>query len=333
VRYSRILERAWEITWRYKALWVFGILVALLSGEGSGGGSGGRAPNVQLGNIGRQPWREFFLPLYRPEVVIGAITIALAILFLIVVFGIISMVARYVSHVALIKMVNEYEETGEQLSVGQGFRLGWSYSALRLFLIDLLVAVPVVLVFIVLFVLSLSPLLLWATGSDEAGVVGTIATVGLVLLLVLLAIVVGVALSLLKKFFYRIAVLEDAGVFDSIREGWQLVRRQLRHAGGMWLIMTGVTIAYVIALVPVAIGLVLLGLLLGGGSGLAVGWLVNLPAGGVLPWLAGAAVGIPVFLLFVIVPLTVVGGVFEVFRSTTWTLTYRELLALERAEQ
>lgn len=34
INYSAILSRAWNITWKYKILWIFGFLAAL----GSGGG-------------------------------------------------------------------------------------------------------------------------------------------------------------------------------------------------------------------------------------------------------------------------------------------------------
>ena len=37
---GKILSRAWQILWKYKVLWIFGLLLAL-SGAGGGGGSGG----------------------------------------------------------------------------------------------------------------------------------------------------------------------------------------------------------------------------------------------------------------------------------------------------
>ena len=36
--FGKVLSRAWEITWRWKVLWVLGFLAAL--GQGTGGGSG-----------------------------------------------------------------------------------------------------------------------------------------------------------------------------------------------------------------------------------------------------------------------------------------------------
>ena len=38
MNYGEVLSRAWQIIWKYKVLWIFGILAGLGSG---GGGSGG----------------------------------------------------------------------------------------------------------------------------------------------------------------------------------------------------------------------------------------------------------------------------------------------------
>ena len=39
--HMKVLRRSFEITWRYRVLWVFGILLALTSGGGGGNGGGG----------------------------------------------------------------------------------------------------------------------------------------------------------------------------------------------------------------------------------------------------------------------------------------------------
>jgi len=46
----------------------------------------------------------------------------------------------------------------------------------------------------------------------------------------------------------------------------------------------------------------------------------------------GGAVGIPIFLLVMVTPLALLGGLREVFRSSAWTLTHRELRALEKLQ-
>jgi hypothetical protein len=325
----KVLKRAWEITWRYRVLWVFGIILALTTGgsTGRGGGSGGGGGNGGFPSSG-----DFSPPEIPPQVVSMLIVVGIGLACVIVILIIASVVARYVAETALIRMVDDYEETGEKRNVRQGFRLGWSRTALRLFLIDLLIGLPTALAFILLFALALAPLLLWTTKSTAAGVVGTVATIGLGFLFVLLAIVVGIVLSLLMHFFRRVCALEELGVIESIRQGFDFVRQHLKDVGIMWLIMVGLGLGWMILMIPVTILLVVVGAMVGGFPALLVGGLASLFFEGAVPWILAAAVGIPIFILVVAVPGLFLGGLAEVFKSSVWTLTYRELRALESFE-
>ncbi len=323
--HMKILKRAWEITRNYRVLWVFGIILALTSGsfQGSGGGGGGGGDGSGTG-WGERQWD---LDL-SPEEANTVIAIVIGAACLIVLLLVVSVIARYVAQTAVIRMVNEYEDTGEQRSVRQGFRLGWSRTAWRLFLLDLSIGLPVALVFILLALIMLAPLLMWFTGNTAVGVLGTVATVGLCFLVVILGIVVGVALSLLLHFFRRVCVLEGLGVVESIQQGYALVRRHLKDVFIMWLIMIGVDIAATMVMVPVFILLLIVGGVLGGLLALLVGGLTSLALSGAAPWIAGGAVGVPILVLIVAAPLVFLGGLVEVFKSSTWTLTFRELRVL-----
>jgi hypothetical protein len=190
----------------------------------------------------------------------------------------------------------------------------------------------VALVFILLFAIALAPLLLWATDSKVAGAIGTVATIGLFFLVVLLAIVVGVVLSLLRHFFRRVCALEEEGVIESIRQGYDIVRQHLKDVGIMWLIMVGLGIAWMIVMIPVTIVLVVVGVMLGGMPALLVGGLASLAFEGAVPWILAGAVGVPIFILVMAVPMLFLGGLAEVFKSSVWTLTYRELRTMESLE-
>lgn len=253
------------------------------------------------------------------------LAIGIVLACLIVLLIIVGAIARYVAETALIRMVDDHEETGQKRSVRQGFRLGWSRSAFRLFLIDLLIGLPVAVAFILLFLLAAAPLLLWATESTAAGALGTATTIGLGLLVVLLAIVVAVILSVLKPFFRRVCVLEQTGVTEAIRQGYAMVRRNLRDVGLMWLITFGLRIAWVIAMIPVVLLLLVASGALSGALALLAGGLTGLAFEGPTPWIVAAVVGIPAFILVMVAPLAFLGGLFEVFLSSTWTLAYREL--------
>jgi hypothetical protein len=43
-------------------------------------------------------------------------------------------------------------------------------------------------------------------------------------------------------------------------------------------------------------------------------------------------VGVPVLILIVAIPGVFLSGLMEEFKSSSWTLTYRELLALDQAQ-
>ena len=330
--HGKILKRALETTWRYRVLWVFGILIALVTPRGSGSGGGGNisAPgNGDMGQFDLVPE----LPGIPPQAVSSIIAVAVAVgvglvcLFLLMV--VVTTVLRYLSHTALIRLVDHHEETGERQGVRQGFRLGWSRSALHLFLIDLLIGVPTAVVFILLFLSALFPLLLWVTGSHFAGIIGTVAAVGLVLIVVLLLIIVTTVITLLTHFFQRACVLRQLGVFDSIGQGFGLVRRHLKDVAVMWLIMIGAGLAWLLIMVPLMILFVLLALALGGVPALVVGGLASLALKGALPWILAAAIALPIFILVTAIPAIFLSGLYEVFRSTVWTLAYRELGGLE----
>ncbi len=328
--HMKVLRRSFEITWRYRVLWVFGILLALTTGGGGGNGGGGGGSGNRQSPF--PPSGSIQAPQISPQVVSTLIVVGIGLACIILLLFVASLVVRYVSETALIRMVADHEETGEKRSVRQGLRWGWSRTALRLFALDLLVFVPLAVGFIVLVLLALAPLLLWTTHSQAAGIVGTVATIGLVVLFVLLFIVVIAAASLLIYFFRRVCALEEVGVTESIRRGYALVRRHLKDVFIMWLIMVGLTIAWAILMIPVVIMLLVLGVVLGGGPALLIGAVASQALHGALPWILAGAVGLPIFLLVLVVPLVFLGGLWQVYQSSVWTLTYRELRALEAVQ-
>ena len=204
---------------------------------------------------------------------------------------------------------------------------------------ELLVNLRMNRAFILLFVLTLAPLLLWATGSTVAGVIGVATTIGLFFPILFLAIVAGVVLSLLRQFFWRACALEEMGVIESIRQGFGIVRRHLKDVVIMWLIMIAVQIAWVIALIataivlfPAIILLIVVGGVLAGLPALLIGGLAGLIFEGAVPWILAGVVGLPIFILVMAAPWVFLSGLMEVFKSSVWTLTYQELRALESLE-
>jgi hypothetical protein len=372
MNYGRVLKRALEMGWRYRALWLFGAILALTTVNGFYFGydwvqdedwyeTGARIPiKVNEGTTIYLPGEGLAIDLTDP----GGISIevdeqewqGLEELFteviprdvwtILIAFGVVlggmilvGLIARYVAEAALIRMVSDTDQTGETLGLRRGLRLGLSRSAGRLFLIDLLINLPLTLASILLFLLALSPLLLWITGSTAAGIVGTTATAGLLFLVIALLVVVSVVLSPLVLLIRRACGVEGLGVIASIRRGFNVARGHLKETVIVWLIWIGIrllwmfaTVPVIIVLLPVTLLFIVAGAVLGAVPAVMVGGLLTLFFEGAVPWIVGAVVGLPVFILVMIAPMLFLGGLVEVIKSSIWTLTYRELRALEAAE-
>lgn len=367
--YSKVLKQAWKNVISYRALWIFGILLALTTASGSGTtlsqsawrtdadspgilGTGitlNPQPGESLGEAFRHAWAEaraemrreiaqanreltqFFRDDLGLDWQADILKFLTALLWIVVILFLAGRVLHYISETSLIKMVDNQEVTGEQRRVGEGFGMGWSRTSWRLFLIDLVIDIPAAIVFLILFALVFAPLLLWGLGIAEIGWMSVAFTSGLFFLFIFLAIIAGQGINLLKQFAKRTCALEDAGVFASVGRGFNLLRKQIKEAGLIWLILVGVSIVYPMGVGIVALLLIAVGIVVGGGIGLLSGLTAN-ALGAASPILIGFAVGVPLFMLVLILPLVFLGGLKMVFTSSTWTLTYRELRTIAGLE-
>lgn len=321
------------MTWGYRALWVFGFLLALTLPRNGGGSNSGFQFSGDEFN-GGQGFPNGFLqiPVTIPTPIWSAIlTIGITLLCGILLIAVVTTSIRYISETALIRMVDMNEASEEMVAVGAGFRLGWSRPALRLFLIDLLIGVAGFVAFIMLVAVAAAPFLVWLTNNDLLRVLGSAVGVGMVILVILSFILIAIALSVVMHFIRRAAVLEDLGVFEAMGRGLSLVQKRLGDIVIMALIMFALGLAWVVVSIPVFILLVLVAVVLGGLPALLAGLITSLFAQGALPWILAIAVGLPIFLVALIVPTGFVSGLYETFKSSTWTLTFREVVALGSA--
>jgi hypothetical protein len=339
----QILKHAWKILWSYKTLWVFGIIMALTSMSSRGGGSsnGGRSGsgNNGAGLFHLTPPAEIthqidkFNRLFSDGITAAMrdtwITIAIIAACVLLLIFILFRFGYYVSQTSLIRMVDGFEDTGERVNWKQGFRLGWSRPAWRLFLIDLVIYLPVVLAIIIIFSCAALPFILGGIESNQPSVPGILAAVGIAFLGIFLVVIVAFALSIIMEPVRRVCVLQGLGVFDSIRNGWQLVRNRFKDVFIMWLLTVGVQIGFFIVMIPVALLSFGVSVLLGGGTGLLAYVLMNAATTAAQAWIPSVVLGGLIFLLVVSIPFLFLGGLKETYLSSTWTLTYRELVQVK----
>jgi len=352
----KILQRAWHILWNYRTLWVFGLILALAAGGtassrgGNNGmqwredGNGYQTPPPESMHEFLRNFNHEMDKLFREGIPEAGITgealtsflwiIGIFIVFLLLV-GIVVAIARYVSETAVIRMVDEYENTGTKMTVREGFRIGWSRTAWRLFLINLVVNLPLIFMFLIFIIVGLIMLVVIGNGDSTLNVVSIAAIVGLVFLVIFVVIILSIVLNLLRHFFWRVSVLEDAGVRESVRRGFAMVRGNWKSVGLMWLVMLGLGIAWIIVsiiaviiTIPVVIITSLIAAIVVAIPGLLLVGVFSLFLGGPLPWIAGGLFVLPLFFIIAFSPWLLLGSWQTVYTSTVWTLTYREIKAL-----
>ncbi len=313
--HTDILKQAFKITWRYRALWLFGFLLALCGGGGGGGGGNFRIPSgggeEDLGNLENIP----NLPPLDPTVIIALVVGFICLILLLTLIGV---VVQYVTRTALLGMVRQVKET-EAVTVRDGWRFGWSNRAWRIFLLSLLIGLPMAILTIGLILLALSPLLLLLlddTASKVLSIILTIFTCGFVFILLL---IVGAIIGPIQELAWRRIALDQRGVIDSLREAITLIKSRFKDVAIMWLLMLGVGFGWgVIALILVLPVSLIAAALIGG---IPAGLVYLISQSG---W--GAAIaGVPLGLLALIIIGSAANGLYLIYQSAVWTLAYLEL--------
>jgi len=350
----KILKRAWEILWSYRALWVFGLILALAGTGTSANGSNNGTRYQYDGNhqqTSPQSMQEFFKDfdqemqkLFHEGIPDMHITSQSLIAFLwivgifvviMLIMGIVMAIARYVSETAVIRMVDEYEGKGTKMTIRQGFGIGWSRTSWRLFLINLIVNLPAIFLLLILFSAGLAIYFAVVNGNSAFTAATVIPMIGLVFLAIFGMVILSIVLHLLRHFFWRVCVLEGASVGESLRQGFAIVRDNWKNVGLMWLVMLGLGIAWVvvsiiavIVTIPAVIVTSMIGLIIVAAPALLLVGAFSLFLSGPLPWIAGGLFVLPLFFIIAFSPWILLGSWQTVYTSTVWTLTYREIKAL-----
>jgi hypothetical protein len=350
----KILKRAWHILWSYRALWVFGLILALAAGSSTSSSNSNfrhqqnRGETTQVTPQSMQEAiRSFQGEVHKlfeqgiPDInvtgrdlatflwVIGAFVLVSFII------GVVVTIARYVSETAVIRMVDEYEASSNKMSVREGFRIGWSRTAWRLFLINLIVNLPAIALVLVLLIAGIGVYFAWVNGTANFAAFSTVATIVLAFITIFVVAILTIVLHLLRHFIWRISVLEDTGVRESLRRGLTMVVENWKNVGLMWLVMVGLRIVWAVAsiiliiiTIPVVILTAVVAVLISALPFLLFFGIFSTFLGGMLPLIGGALFVAPLFFTIAFSPWLLLGSWQAVYTSTVWTLTYREIKAL-----
>jgi hypothetical protein len=299
MNYSEILSRAWQIIWKHKVLWIFGILAGCASGSGGGGNTNfsreRQAPSQMQPYLNRA--QTFFESIPPQTWIMIAIGIGLLVLVLVV----LGIFLGTIGKIGLIHGAQQADQDmASRLAFGELFKGSLPYFW-RVFLLNLLVGL---VVFFVAMIVAVGAIL------------GTVITFGLGILclipLICLFIPVAIVINLIIEQATIAIVAENLGVMDGLRRGWEVVKTNVGPMIVMWLIL-GLAIS--------GIGAIILGLpMLLVFAPLMIGLFANarqaLQTGLVISLVCCAAY-MPVLILL--------SGILRSYVWSAWTLTFLRL--------
>jgi len=307
-----VLRRAGEITWRHKALWLFGFLVSL-GAMGTRFSTSSSRWERAARELPPEVQRTIFGFLSSPYFTVALVALVLLGFIVSVTLALLGALGR----AAMVDQVRAAEDLGV-VSLRAGWQVGMQ-SLWPVFLIRLLLGLPAAVVTL-MGALPVVGTSLLAAGQERPEVVMSGAFAILCTLFaclfpaICLAVLLAVPLSVLQRLAVRACVLEGHGVRESVVRAWAMLRGHLGLLALVWLILLGVGIGAIIVFgLPLA--LVVVALLAATWLTVFVSPLLFIALGmaiGLLAWLVGAAVN----------------GLVETFTSAAWTLAYRELTGL-----
>lgn len=302
IDYGSTLSRAWQITWRHKVLWIFGILAGCSQGGSSGNGSSGNNSNFNVGpngDVQLPPEIQRFFnsdPQQYLPLIIGVVCVLLLV-------GLIFFILGLIGEGGLIQGVATADTTGS-VTFGETWAVGVS-KIVPLFLLRLVIAVPIIVV-----VLLIAGLAVITAGF------ALICIVPLTCLLIPAAIVV----SIWQHFAKYYIVLQGSGVIDSLRQSWAFLRQNWAQVLVLGLIT--IVIAFVIGLIlalPMILAVLPAMFILIGNAAQNVQPDIT----AFLPSLICGLVYLPVLL--------VLQGILQTWTTSAWTLAFRQLTGAQPA--
>ncbi len=297
MNYGEVLQRAWQIIWKHKILWIFGILAGCGNATGNTGGSSNTGYRFQGGELPSQ-FQNFFFQVQRFFENIPVWVWILLGLMLLVLF-VIAIILNTVGRTGLVLGALQADEGTAHLSFGTLFSTSFSYFW-RVFFLNLIVGFGILILVLILIV----PVIL--LGVATLGV-------GLLCLIPIICLLIPISwfINLVLEQSVIAIVTENRGIFSGLERGWQVVTTNIGPMIIMALILfvAGAVIGFIIA-IPMAL--------------IVIPPLVGLVARTQTAAIGGLVVAAILFVLYLPV-LLVATGILRGYITTAWTLTFRRL--------
>lgn len=296
---GEVLTKAWQIVWKFKVLWIFGILASCGSG-GGGNGGGGSGSNYDFSNGSLPPqMRQFARALEQFGVwlennlwVIAAAVLVLCVIWIVILF------LSVIGQIGVIKGAQLADDGAETLGFGQVWRASLPY-----FWRVLGLSLAFGLIVFVLVLAMLLPVIALAIVTLGVGALCIIPLMCVFIPLIWVA-------SVIVNQATVAIVTEDRGILDAVQRSWTVVRSNI----GQYLLMALVLFIGG-ALVGLVIAIPVILIVVPAIFSLAVSDGTNF---------TGLMIAGLCFVLYLPVAL-VLQGILTTYVLTAWTLTFRRL--------
>lgn len=227
INMTAILGKAWKITWKYKILWIFGMLASFNEGGRSGfnNSSNSGSRDFSNGNLPSSPFgsdsQEAIISFFNQYWWIFALAF-LVVFVLSIVFYVLGVVGK----AGLIYGAYKADMDVEKLSFGELWREGTRYFW-RLFGMSLLVGLPFFFLILIVVGIFLFALVTTASGSQETGsrMLGVVFTMlGVFIPAICCIALASIFVSMIVEQAKNAMIIKDLGVMESLRQGWAVFK-------------------------------------------------------------------------------------------------------------
>jgi hypothetical protein len=323
VNFGEILTKAWQVTWKFKVLWIFGILAGCGANRGGNfnnsfsGNSGGSGGGSGSGTNVLPEWLRRFENLRPEEAIRSFLDQYLAIIAGIILFLCVLWFLFYflgiMGKTGLIRGASQADAGADSLSFGEVWSGSLPYFW-RMFGVNLLVGLPFFLVVVVLMAgMIFATVSAAGSGAGEGALVALFGMLGVFFVVICCISIVSLVVGMIVEQVQNAIVLENLGVLEGFGRGWQVFSKNLGSVLVMAIILGVlgfivsliVSLPFLLILIPVAASTVITG---------ANNFTTPLLIGGVC------------FVAYLPV-LLVLSGILMTYTQTAWTLTYRRMTA------
>lgn len=308
MEYSKIINKAWQITYHNRTLWLFGLLLAFFAG----GASSSTFNNFSFQNVNIV----YINLLLRLDFDL----LMLIVVILSSIGGIWVLAGVFIQPITIAAILGLEQELAEGYPINKklGFQLGWSRWAVHIFLVNLLVGLTTSIMFACTFCVALSPLLLVMVNNQPVQLLGGGAFASFLCVWLFIRIIFSVFITPFIELGQRYVVLGNMNAIRSLEQSYHLFKAKFRDLlGGIlillafnlaWRVVTGIFMALLWGLITLMVAfsstgtsdwvqiistMVWIGSIFGG-IVLAIGWLY-------------------------------IRGLFLTFQLTFWSITFKEV--------